>query len=986
MLLISLLVTLCVTAAAIAKNAKNSIKSSSVDDILASLTLEEKIGQMVQIDISTFMVPNTDTVDYVKMAQWVNDYKIGSILNSPFSGGDIGALTGWNATKYREMIINIQNIAQSTPSKVPIIYGIDSIHGATFIQGAALFPQALATAASFDTEMAFNSAKVSSRDTRAGGIQWLFAPVLGLGLHPLWARFPETFGEDPYLAAQMGKAVIDGIQYSDTAAAKKRNLRADLTAETEGIPAKAAACMKHFIAYSFPVNGHDRSPVLLPDRMVKQLYMPSFQAAIDTGVMTAMESYQEVGGDPMVASESYLKTLLRKEMKFEGMMVTDYMEIENLYKWHKVSSTESDAVLLSMTDTTIDMSMVPLDSSFGDYLNQLVASGELNVSRIEDSARRVLQLKQDLGMFDTENLVFSLEDSLVDQVGSAEDWELSLNGSRAAITLLKNNDFNSNGTPVLPITAPQTANIFLTGPTADAIPSQTGGWSIHWQGPLNGSEIPQGISVLHGMKNHGLFGDGSRVTYNAGVSLKATDTSGVDTAAVAALAAAADYIVVCVGEGTYAEKPGDIDDLALPQGQVEYVELLRTYGKPVILVLIEGRPRLLHDAVTNSDAVLNAYVPGPKGGLAIAEALSGALVPSGRLPFNYPRHAGDIPYAYHHKPGDQCVNATNGAYITCQMEWEFGHGLSYTTFEYSAFTVTALPAPSASAHRAPKAAAKGMSAGLQAVPSIDEDDSLLVSVTVTNTGTVHTAAHSVLLFIVDVFRRVTPEYKLLKRFEKVVLAPGQQTTLTFTLNREDLKYVGINSRYVLESGEFRLAAGPQQDCRLDSWASNPLCQSFELQLSDEYYPVCDYACGMWGPDSGAYTQPGVCGNIVDAQTCRSTCIKQDWTWNYVDCIEQYYQESTCVNAYEMQCYDAFSMAPINVTPSATSSDDCDELTSKPWFFALITVLVALVSIAIGAALASFGFLSCKKRKLSSERPVAGVDRSNFIENQNPIQG
>lgn len=501
MLLISLLVSMCVAAAAIAKNAKN-VKSTTVDDILASLTLEEKIGQMVQIDISTFMISGTDDVDYVKMAQWVNDYKLGSILNSPFSGGDINGQSGWNATKYREMIINIQNIAQNTSSKIPIIYGIDSIHGATFIQGAALFPQAIATAASFDTSLAYNGAKISSRDTRAGGIQWLFAPVLGLGLHPLWARFPETFGEDPYLAAQMGKATIDGIQYSeDSVAAKKyRNLRtdADVGAETQGVPAKAAACMKHFIAYSFPVNGHDRSPVLLPDRMVKQLYMPSFQAAIDTGVMTAMESYQEVGGDPMVASESYLKTLLRKEMKFEGMMVTDYMEIENLYKWHKVSSTESDAVLLSMTDTTIDMSMVPLDSSFGEYLNQLVASGQLNVSRIEDSARRVLQLKQDLGMFETENLVFSPEDTLIDQVGSAADWEVSLNASRGAITLLKNNAFNGAGAAVLPIANPAAANVFLTGPTADALPSQTGGWSIHWQGPLNGTEIPQGVSVLHG--------------------------------------------------------------------------------------------------------------------------------------------------------------------------------------------------------------------------------------------------------------------------------------------------------------------------------------------------------------------------------------------------------------------------------------------------------------------------------------------------------
>eukprot|EP01032_Pedospumella_encystans_P011602 gene11602-13481_t len=694
MLFATLIVALCVAVAAVAKNGKKTAKSTEVDAILASLTLEEKIGQMVQIDISVFMESGTDIVDYAKMKQWVDDYKIGSILNSPFSGGPINGEIGWNASKTREMIINMQEIAQSTPSKVPIIYGLDSIHGANYIKGAALFPQAIAAAASFDPEMAYNFGKVTSKDTRAGGIQWLFAPVLGLGLHPLWARFSETFGEDPYLAAQMGKAVIDGIQYSGDSASNKRHLRADATAdESAGIPAKAAACMKHFIAYSFPVNGHDRSPVMLPDRTLRQLYMPQFQAAIDTGVMTAMESYQEVGGDPMVSSESYLKTLLRKEMKFQGMMVTDYMEIENLYKWHKVSATEQDAVLLSMTDTTIDMSMVPVDSTFGEYLSVLVASGQLNTSRIEDSARRVIQLKYDLGMFDTENLVFSPEDPLIETVGSAQDWELSLNGSRAAITLLKNHHFQGVAPePVLPIATPATTNVFLTGPTANSVTSQTGGWSVHWQGMQNDSEVPEGVSVLHGMKNYNLFGDGSRVSYTPGVSLLATDTSALNITEIASLAAAADVIVVCVGEGTYEEKPGDIDDLALPQGQIEYVQLLATYGKPIVLVQIQGRPRLMHDAVASADAVINAYQPGPKGGLAIAEALAGVLVPSGRLPFNYPRHAGDIPYAYHHKPGDQCVNATNGAYITCQMEWEFGTGLSYTTFAYSDLTLTAVPA------------------------------------------------------------------------------------------------------------------------------------------------------------------------------------------------------------------------------------------------------------------------------------------------------
>lgn len=471
------------------------------------MTLEEKVGQMVQIDISKFMKPGTDQVDYDLMKEWVDDYKIGSILNSPFSGGAINGVSGWTAAQYRDMIINIQNIAQTSGSKLPIIYGIDSIHGATFVKDAALFPQAVAVAATFDTNMAFKSAQVSSRDTRSAGIQWLFAPVLGLGLHPLWARFPETFGEDPYLAAQMGKAVIDGIQSFDSnevpgdssaaAKAQGKRLRAQGANNTEGVPARAAACMKHFIAYSYPVNGHDRSPVLLPDRMVRQLYMPSFQAAIDTGVMTAMESYQEVGGEPMVSSKKHLKTLLRKEMKFKGMMVTDYMEIENLHNWHKIAATQSDAVQISMSETTVDMSMVPLDSSFGEYLVSLVKAGVISESRVDDSARRVLQLKHDLGMFEPENRIFAPHDTMMDQVGSDADWQLSLDASRAAITLLKNNNHDVNWTmPVLPI-QPE-ARIFVTGPTADSVPSLTGGWSIHWQGPQSNGEVPQGITILQG--------------------------------------------------------------------------------------------------------------------------------------------------------------------------------------------------------------------------------------------------------------------------------------------------------------------------------------------------------------------------------------------------------------------------------------------------------------------------------------------------------
>lgn len=935
------------------------ITSSRVEAILASMTLEEKVGQMVQIDISKFMVSGTDTIDYDLVKQWVQDYKIGSILNSPFSGGEINGVSGWTAEQYREMIINFQKITEETTSKVPIIYGIDSIHGATFVKNAALFPQALALAATFDTDMAFRSAQVSSRDTRAAGIQWLFAPVLGLGLHPNWARFPETFGEDPYLAAAMGKAVIDGIQYVDTTAS---NANSELPT-TEGIPARAAACMKHFIAYSFPVNGHDRSPVLLPDRMVKQLYMPSFQAAIDTGVMTGMESYQEVGGEPMVSSKTYLKNLLRKEMKFEGMLVTDYMEIENLYNWHRIAESQKDAVDISMTDTTVDMSMVPLDTSFGDYLTELVNEGKISVERVEESARRVLQLKEDLGMLDERGRHFSPQDTMLAQVGQSEDWELSLDASRAALTLLKNDPHADSDSPVLPISN-KAANIFVTGPTADSVPSLTGGWSIHWQGPLSNDEVPQGVSILQGIRDSGLYT--GTINYYAGVPVDAQDTNNIDTDTVAAMASEADYIVVCVGEGTYAEKPGDIDDLALPQGQVEYVQQLAAFGKPVIMVMVSGRPRLLHAAVESSSAVLNAYVPGPKGGLAVAEALIGNIVPSGRLPFNYPRSAGDIPYAYHHKPGDQCIDPVTHAYIKCQLEWEFGAGLSYTTFSYSDLTVS--------------------------TSSLDEHGSVDVSLVVQNTGNQYAAHDTVLLFLYDMVRRVTPEYKLLKRFKKVYLAPSESTKLTWTLNREDFKYVGLDSRYILESGEFRVGAGASVDCRDDG--NNPLCASFQLQLTSDYQPVCDYACAMWAPSAGNSAGGGICGVTVDNAVCRDTCVSQKWSWNYVDCLEEYYMDDTCTSPSQLQCYSAFSTQPQKQQSATTSTttttaggvtdgsevsdcNDSDNLFAQSWFVAVMIGCVSVVALTVGAVLG--GYFQAQRRmdrdRAASKFSASGVDEA-----------
>ena len=516
-----------------------SVFGASIDDIVSSMTLAEKVGQMTQIDISVF-VKNDLSIDQDKLEYYVRDLGIGSILNSPFSGGPVNGKTGWNATEWRQVLAAAQNLA-----KYPLLYGLDSIHGATYVRDAALFPQQIALAATFNTSRAFTAGRITARDTRAAGVPWLFSPVLDLAVQPLWPRVYETFGEDPFLASSMATAIIQGMQ---------------ITENDGGLPPRAAACMKHFIAYGLPESGHDRSTSSVPDRILKQLYVPSFRAAVDAGVMTAMESYNEVGGVPIVSSSDYLNDLLRGDLGFKGMLVTDYQEIENLVLWHKVTDTYKDATRIAMEDTSIDMSMVPLDSYFTTDVIDLVNEGLGPESRIDESVTRILQLKQDLGLFDYP--IVSLDDVLIGQVGQASDWDVALDTSRESITLLKNE------AGFLPLSKTDASmNIFVTGPTCNSKAYQTGGWSIHWQGPVSDTELPVGYSMLEGIQD--VFQ--GPVTFYAGVDIDATNTSAVDIATLDTLANAANVIVACVGEPTYTEKPGDIDQLDLPAGQTQYV-------------------------------------------------------------------------------------------------------------------------------------------------------------------------------------------------------------------------------------------------------------------------------------------------------------------------------------------------------------------------------------------------------------------------------
>ena len=832
---LGLLSTLVQSASRSTRRSMRSEKSpeSVIDSMIAGMTLEEKVGQLGQLDISMFI--NEDgTMDWDKFSSILETYKFGSVLDATYSGGPHSdGSTGWTASQWRAVLQQMQTIAQDK-NQPPIIYGLDSIHGATYVSGAALFPAPLTVAASFDPEVARASAVITAKDTLAAGINWIFSPVLGLALSPSWARFWETYGEDPLLTSRMGAAMIEGLQ----------------APVAGGTPSKAAACMKHFIAYSAPANGHDRTPVTLGDREVQQLYKPAFRAAVESGVMTGMESYNEVNGIPMIASERHLRYLLRGELRFQGPLVSDFQEIENLYLWHKVVNSTRAAVKLSFLETSIDMSMIPSDTDFFGELVSLVKAGEVPETRIDASVRRVLKLKQALGMF--EEPIPSTEDARVATVGQAEDQAVALDAARKSMVLLKNDD------GLLPV-ASGSANVFITGPTADSLSAQLGGWALHWQGPVSDDEV-RGLSidtasVLDGVR--AVYGE-DRVNYIPGPAMTLFDQPGEDAlgtgmseedlqTAVNA-AAGADIVFLCLGEGNYAEKPGDIDDLRLPGRQLDYARAIAGAGTPVVLVLVEGRPRLL-DGVAQLDgvkAVLFAGVPGPQGGQAVAETLAGWSNPAGRLPFTYPQSSANVPYPYHHKPSDTCNSPDGSGYINCPVEWAFGSGLSYTSFEYSPVSLSRTTAT--------------------------EQQTVEVTLTVTNTGSV-AGDHSVLLFLTDVYRRVTPEYKLLKNFIKLTsMQPGEARQVAFQLSRSDFVFAGPDGRPMLEAGEFRVATQHDADCRADDWANSGQCSSFTLVLTPlaQQNLACDALCH--GEKAGS--------------VCHVDCISDDAIWPQVTCDER----------------------------------------------------------------------------------------------------
>uniref|UniRef100_K3WVG8 beta-glucosidase n=1 Tax=Globisporangium ultimum (strain ATCC 200006 / CBS 805.95 / DAOM BR144) TaxID=431595 RepID=K3WVG8_GLOUD len=733
---------------------------AQADSIVNAFTVDDIIGQMTQINIDNLL--KTDgTLDENKVRDYAK-LRVGSYLNSPFAGGAKNGKYGWTAKEWRDVMTRIQAVSMANNGGHPIVFGIDSVHGANYISNAVLFGQQINGAASFNPDLVYEMGRVTGRDTQAAGIPWVFGPILELAQNPLWSRTYETFGEDPYLVSVMADSIIRGLQSNSA----------------------IAACMKHFVAYSKTPQGHDRDGVSISDFDLLNYFVQPFIAAVNAGVMSTMENYIAVNGVPTVSSSKLLRDLLRSDMGFQGVAVTDWAEINNLVDWHRVAPTQADAVAMALKQTSIDMSMVPYDTQFIDHTKAMLAANPDQLPRLKESARRVVKMKLKLGLYTTP--VPGADN--VNLVGSAADVASALELARESIVLLKNQN------NVLPLAA--SSSVFLTGHSANDVGYLCGGWSLRWQGYSGNDMFPHGVTVKQGFEKIA----GSAVTYFNGLSADGSYTA-ADLATAKSQAAKSAFTVVVMGEGSYTEKPGDIDDLALPAGQIAYVRELASTGTKVIIVLVGGRPRLLNGLTDSAHAVINAMLPGELGGQAIAEIIYGRVNPSGRLPITYPKDPANIMIPYNHRTNTQCANGY------CQMQWEFGTGLSYTTFTYSALSLS-------------KTSVSGSS------------DSLTATITVTNSGAL-AGKETVMLFLTQPFRKISvPEVKMLKKFKKVALNAGASTTVTFTLKAADWSVydpqIGNGFSQVAEAGDFVVAIKPETDCNVYGTTNNPLCARFRV--------------------------------------------------------------------------------------------------------------------------------------------------------------
>ena len=716
---------------------------AEIDALLSRMSVEEKVGQMTQIDLNIILeggYSNFDgTIDPDLLALAVNTYKVGSILNVTNQAYDLDT--------WHKLITQIQDAAMKNDNKIPVIYGVDAIHGASYVRNSTLFPHNLNYGATRNNDLAYKTAKVTAMETRASGVRWNFDPVLDLGRNPLWPRFEETFGEDPVIAGEMGTAAVIGY-------------------EEDGLNSvtSVASSIKHFLGYSTPRSGRDRTPAHIPEVQLREYDLAPYYDAIKAGASSLMVNSGEVNGVPVHGNRYILTDILRGELGFEGVIVSDWEDVNRLHERHNVAATMKEGVRMAVM-AGIDMSMTPHDFRFAELLKELYVEDAEVAAQVDASVRRILKLKFDVGLFDD---AYPEPDAAMN-FGRPEFKELALQVAHESITLAK----NENAT--LPLKGPE--RVLLAGPCQDNKPSMHGSWSYVWQGnnpdlyPESTQTVKDALVARLGAERVIALGSNQ---YN--------DASNYDVDALISASSQVDHIVLCLGEDAYAESPGSIQDLNLDARQVALAKAAIHTGKPVTVVMFFGRPRLINAFAEDVDAMLLAYRPGSMGAQAVVDILYGDVNPSGRLPFTYPRQSGDI-VLYDHKWTELNVENEVGQFTNhgYDPQYEFGHGLSYTTFEYSDF----------------KADREVMS----------PDDTVNLEVTLTNSGD-RSGVEVVELYSRQMYASVVPSMRRLRKYQRVELEPGESKTVQFEISKEDIDYVKYGDapgtfQWGVEDGEIR---------------------------------------------------------------------------------------------------------------------------------------------------------------------------------------
>ena len=726
-----------------------------IQEWLKKMTLEEKIGQMCEITIdvvSDFEASkkNGFTLNPAMLDTVIGKYKVGSLLNVPLS-------VAQKKEKWAEAIKQIQDLSMKEIG-IPCIYGVDQIHGTTYTLDGTMFPQGINMGAAFNRELTEKAAAISAYETKAGCIPWTYAPVVDLGRDPRWSRMWENYGEDCYVNAEMGKASVRGFQGSDPNHIGEYNV---------------AACMKHYMGYGVPVSGKDRTPSSISRSDMREKHFAPFLAAIRQGALSVMVNSGVDNGVPFHANRELLTEWLKEDLNWDGMIVTDWADINNLCTRDHIAATKKEAVKIAI-NAGIDMSMVPYEVSFCDYLKELVQEGEVPMSRIDDAVARVLRLKYRLGLF--ENPYWNIKK--YNKFGSEEFARVALQAAEESEVLLKNEG------NILPLA--KGTKILLAGPNANSMRCLNGGWSYSWQGHLADecagayNTIYESLCNKYGKENI-IYEPG--VTYAPYKNDNWWEENQPEIEKSVAAASRADVIIACIGENSYCETPGNLTNLTMSENQRNLVKALAATGKPVILILNQGRPRIINDIVPLAKAVVNVMLPSNYGGDALANLLAGDANFSGKMPFTYPKHINALAN-YDYKPCEN-MGQMGGNYnydSVMDVQWEFGFGLSYTTYSYSNLKVDKT--------------------------SFTADDVLTVSVDVTNTGKV-AGKESVLLYSKDLVASSTPDNIRLRNFEKIELNPGETKTVTMQLKGSDLAFVGYDGKWRLEKGDFKLKCGNQ---------------------------------------------------------------------------------------------------------------------------------------------------------------------------------